>query len=90
MKRTIKIQFGRSVKNIFERTFETEDTDNVIKVMKEYETFFNNYWKSHTITNRRWTFPIIYFKDNEEEFIPKYKVCPNGSWEEITEKSVVI
>ncbi len=83
MKRTIKVQLGRSSKNLFIETFDTEDGSSVEETMKRYTEFFRVYKNTHSISSRRWNYPVVWFKDNKGEFFQKYKVCPNGSWIEI-------
>ena len=83
MKRTVQLQLGRSPKNLFVRTFNTEDSSSVNEVMREYIEFFGEYKRTHSITSRRWTFPVVMFKDEDGDYYPKYKITPNGSWGEI-------
>lgn len=80
MKRTIKIQLGRSIKNLFLETFDTDDISSMRDVMKRYIMFFIEYKSSHNISSRRWNYPVVWFKDDGGIFYQKYKVTPNGSW----------
>ncbi len=80
MKRTIRIQLGKSIKNLFIETFDTDDSSSVREIMKRYTEFFSMYKSSHNISSRRWNFPVVWFKDDEGEFYQRYKVTPNGSW----------
>ena len=88
MVRTIRVQLGRSPKNLFTETFDTEDSSAASEVMKRYLEFFCEYKRTHSISSRRWNYPIVWFKDNNGEFYEKYKVSPNGSWEEINTRAV--
>ena len=88
MKRTIRVQLGRSPKNLFIETFDTEDSCAASEVMKRYLDFFAEYRRTHSISSRRWNYPAICFKDDDGEFYEKYRVSPNGSWEEISTRTV--
>lgn len=81
MKRTIRLQLGRDYS--FEETFDKDNPILVKEVMDKYLNLFQRYRDTHSISNRRWRFPLVFFKDGDGEFYPKYKITPNGSWIEI-------
>ena len=86
MKRTIRVQLGRSPKNLFTETFDTEDSSAASEVMKRYLEFFTEYKRTHSISSRRWNYPAVYFKDDDGVFYERYTVTPNGSWDVVVKK----
>ena len=69
---------------LFDETFDTDNTLLVKEIMIRYSELFQRYKETHSISNRRWKFPLVMFKDEDGEFYPKYKITPNGSWIETT------
>lgn len=88
MRRTIRVQLGRSPRNRFTETFDTEDSSSVSEVMKRYLEFFGEYRRTHSISSRRWNYPVLWFKDGNGEFYERYRITPNGSWEDINTETV--
>ena len=83
MKRTIRLQLGKSSDYLFEEVFDTDDKTSTKDVMRKYLELFQRYKETHSISSRRWRFPVVLFKDGDGEFYPKYRITPNGSWDEI-------
>ena len=83
MKRTVRLQLGKSPDYLFEEVFDTEDPSSTKEVMGRYLGLFQRYRDTHSISNRRWKFPVVMFKDGDGEFYSKYRITPNGSWVEI-------
>ena len=83
MRRTIRLQLGKSSNFLFEEVFDTEDQTSTKEVMRKYLELFQRYKETHSISNRRWKFPVVMFKDEDGVFYQKYRITPNGSWDEI-------
>ncbi len=83
MKRTIRLQLGKSSDYLFEEVFDTEDQTSTKDVMRKYLELFQRYKETHSISSRRWRFPVVLFKDEDGEFYPRYRITPNGNWDEI-------
>lgn len=73
---TIRIQFGRSSKNLFEREFDGKNTKAVFNVVIDYLNFYYDYIKTHSTSARRWSYPFVQLNGKQTSF----NVGPNGNW----------
>ena len=80
MRRTIRLQLGSSSKYLFEKSFDTEDAASLKSLMNEYLALFQSYRETHNISSRRWKYPTVYFKDEDRDYYPRYKITLNGNW----------
>lgn len=76
----ISIQIGRGSLNLFTYSYDKSDRSSVQDMIHAYSVFYQRYRETHTISARMWNYPIVYI-DGE----PKYKVTPNGNWDNFTE-----
>lgn len=79
MKRnTIKIAINKHC--VFEDTFDKTNKEDTQAMTLRYLNFIRDYHKTHSVSARTWHFPIVYI-----DGIARYKVTPNGNWDEIKE-----
>ena len=72
----IRIQFGKSPKNLFSEEFDGNDAKSVYYMVRDYLEFYYNYTDTHSTSARRWSFPYVVLNGKQTSF----NVGPNGNW----------
>lgn len=75
-KNTIKVTINK--REVFEDTFDKTSKEDTQRMIINYLNFIKDYHKRHSVSARTWHFPPVYIDGQA-----RYKVTPNGNWDEI-------
>lgn len=67
----LKVSFSKF--ETFTADFDSTSKESAEEALCKYAEYFQRYQKIHTISARRWTYPVVYVNDKMA-----YKVAPNG------------
>jgi len=75
------VRLGKTSKYNFHEEFSTKEEAK--EVLNNFAKFYNDYAKTHVISARTWTSPIVYVNMK-----PAYYVSPNGSLATLSDEKV--